>query len=259
MPTLGFQCWPTAHDDLPLGILFQSLENPEQAFYSQQPTPVKREDYSVYEFTDFGAWLSVGQAGSGNIQLSSLAKAYREKNESQNLNLDTVRAANYKLLNSEAIFDTIRSQEPARRWINNAAARRRKVYMLVGKQTISDSVFSREVRSSTQGSFRAAVPVTQALGITEDVLSGAVNPAVSASASEHHTAGARLHAKDEMIWCISYRELKYKFLSRKDLDKAQLRDTKIWDLSGLSRGATEEPTQVIEVSLGDEIHLAANH
>ncbi|KAH8649444.1 hypothetical protein BGZ60DRAFT_422352 [Tricladium varicosporioides] len=248
--------WPVPKDDLPLGILFRSLEAPEEEFCPNKPQPYPRDEVIFAPIPQFSSQLGLSGANKGTLQITKALSTYLKKDVNEKLGVEAVRAANYTLKNSGDKFEKLCEDTDVRKWLEKRIAKNHKVYMLVGKQTLTNSHFSHEKDSSSEGSSKLQAPVgdivTKAAGIPVDVTQEALDVTAEGKFTEERHATSDYHVRGEMIWSIKYRSVTFDWWTKKTLENAKLGKSTIWVPKKKGRGAVDEADDILEAVLLEE-------
>jgi hypothetical protein len=177
------------------------------------------------------------------LSMTSLFSAAFSRRATSQVRVEPRSFRTYALDNSDERFDEAVALLETRQWIENAAIRGRKIYMIVGFCTMTDTRFvqtsARE--QGTQG--QATAPVSLSLAAAGAILPSAslVDPSVQGELGSSTGNETRIFAPGEHICTIRYREIKYKWLSSRTLENSRLSRTRQWCcLEGDRRDAQDD-------------------
>lgn len=164
----------------------------------------------------------------------------------------------YALDNSDAWFDRAISHEETKKWIERAAIRGSKMFMVVGIWTMTDTQFFQTSVKEQESQGQATVPVSLSLAAAGAVapLAGLVDPSAHGDFSSFASNGTRIFAPGEQICAIQFRRIKYKWLSSRVIKNLQLSKSRQWScIEGDRRDAYEDEDDddedAIEVDIKD--------
>jgi hypothetical protein len=151
----------------------QPLEGYHQPAFATPPTKIVSElDYAEHD-------QQSSRANFGASVTSLFSAAFSKRAASQ-VRVEPRCFKAYSLDNSEAHFDEAIALPKTKRWIENAAIRGRKIYMIVGFCTMTDTRFVQASgrEQGTQG--QATAPVTFSLAAAGAVVpfAGLLDPSV---------------------------------------------------------------------------------
>jgi hypothetical protein len=242
---------------LKLGRLVTSIDQPLEGYherpYATPPTPIAIE----FGYTKHDQQSSTGEFGSSITSLFSAAFSKRAINQ---IRIKPRYFKAYTLDNSDACFDEAVSHEVTRKWVERSAIRGRKIYMIVGICTLTDTQFIQTSSSDQRSQGRATAPVSLSLAAASGVvpLTDLVDSSVHADFASFTSSGTRIFAPGEQICTIKYRKVSYKWLSSRSFENMRLSKTRQWScMEGDRRDAYEDENgdgdeeDVIEVDIED--------
>jgi len=246
-------------ESLRLGRFVTSIDQPLEGYhqppFAKPPTGiVSRLDYAEHDQQSLRA--------NFGASMTSLFSATFSKRAASQIRVEPRCFKAYALDNSEAHFDEAIALPKTKRWIENAAIRGRKIYMIVGFCTMTDTQFiqtsARE--QGTQG--QATAPVSLSLIAAGAVVPFAslMDPSVQGGFGSFAGNETRIFAPGEQICTIKYREVKYKWLSSRTLENSRLSKTRQWCcMEGDRRDAygdqNDDGEDAIEVDIKDAENL----
>ncbi|KAL5610538.1 hypothetical protein FOBRF1_006655 [Fusarium oxysporum] len=238
-----------------LGRFIKNIHHPHEGYYEPPSIDVPEAIVSKFSFSSSNQQDHKTRFESA---LTSLMSAGFSKRLQSEVHLAPACGSNYSLDNSDAWFDKAVSLPGTRKWIENAALRGHKIYIIVGIQTLTDT---RIVKKSTRGQRaggQANVPVSLSLTAATAVmpLAELVDPAVLGEHQNAENDQLCLLAPGEQVCSLQYREVKTRWLSSRLIEPLQLSKTRQWscmegDKRDTYEDSDEEDEDTIEVDLGD--------
>jgi hypothetical protein len=191
--------------------------------------------------------------------LTSLISAGFSKRLQSEIHLTPACGSNYSLDNSDAWFDKAVRLTETRKWIEKAALRGHKIYIIVGIQTFIDTRIVQKSARGQQAGGQVTVPVSLSLTAAAAVMPFAdlVDPAISGEHQNAESDQLWLLAPGEQVCSLQYREVKTRWLSSRLIEPLQLSKTRQWScMEGDKRDtyeddSDEEDEDIMEVDLGD--------
>ncbi|KAG7403872.1 hypothetical protein Forpe1208_v016135 [Fusarium oxysporum f. sp. rapae] len=199
-----------------LGTLIQNINHPLEGFHEPPTGDVPEAIVTPFSFPSQNRQNRKTEFGSA---LTSLISAGFSKRPQSQVHLAPARGKNYCLDNSDAWFDKAVSLPETRKWIENAALRGHKTYIIVGIQTFIDARIVQKLAGGRQAEGQAT---TAAMPFAD-----LVDPAIR----EHQNAESDqlwLLAPSEQVWSLQYREVRTRWLSSRLLKPLQLSKTRRW-------------------------------
>jgi tetratricopeptide (TPR) repeat protein len=242
-----------------LGRFLTSIDQPLEGYHQPPFATPPTEIVSELDYAEHDQQSSRANFGASMTSLFSAAFSKRAANQ---VRVEPRCFKAYALDNSEAHFDRAIAFPETKRWIENAAIRRRKIYMVIGFYTMTDTRFVQKSarEQGTQG--RATAPVSLSLAAAGAVVpfAGLVDPSVQGEFGSFASNETRIFAPGEQICLIKYREVKYKWLSSRTLEGSRLSKTRQWCyMEGGRRDAYEDEDDddedAIEVDIKDAENL----
>jgi hypothetical protein len=242
-----------------LGRFVTSIDQPLEGYheppFATPPTTIA----SKFDYTELYQQSSRAKFGSS---MTALFSAVFSKRAAIRTRVEPRCFKAYALDNSDARFDEAVGLEETKKWIENAAVRGRKIYMIVGICTMTDMQFVRtSVREQgSQGKVKAPISLSLAAAGAVVPFASLVDPSVQGDFATFASNGTRVFAPGEQICTINYREVEYRWLSSRTLENSRLSRTRQWScMEGDRRNAYEDEDDgdegVIEVDLKDAENL----
>jgi len=246
---------------LRLGRFVTSIDQPLEGYH--QP-PLATPPTEIVSRFDYAERDQQSSRADFRASMTSLFSAIFSKRAASQVRVEPRCFNAYALDNSEAHFDRAIALPDTKKWIENAAIRGRKIYMIVGFCTMTDTRFV-QISAGEQGTQgQATAPVSLSLAAAGAVVpfAGLMDPSVQGGFASFAGNETRIFAPGEQICTIKYREVKYKWLSRRTLENSRLSKTRQWCcMEGDRRDAYEDEDEddvdedVIEVDIKDAENL----
>jgi hypothetical protein len=239
-----------------LGRLIKNINHPHEGYYEPPTGDVPRAIVTPFSFSTLNQQNNKTQFGSA---LTFLISAGFSKRLQSQIQLVPASARNYCLDNSDEWFDKAVSLPDTRKWIENAALRGHKIYIIVGIQTFIDTRIVQKSARGQQAGGQVTVPVSLSLTAAAAVMPFAdlVDPAIHGEHQNVESDQLWLLAPGEQVCSLQYREVKTRWLSSRLIEPLQLSKTRQWScMEGDKRDtyeddSDEEDEDIMEVDLGD--------
>ncbi|SPJ74761.1 uncharacterized protein FTOL_04492 [Fusarium torulosum] len=239
-----------------LGRFIKNINHPHEGYHEPPTGDVPRAIVTPFSFSTRNQQNSKTQFESALTSLISAALIRRLQFQ---IHLAPARANNYCLDNSDAWFDKAVSLPETRTWIEEAALRRHKIYIIVGIQTFIDTRIVQKSAREQQARGQVTVPVSLFLTAAAAVMPFAelVDPAIHGEHQNVENDQLCLLVPGEQVCSLQYREVKTRWLSSRLIEPLQLSKTRQWLCTeGEKReiyedDSDEEDEGAIEVDLGD--------
>ncbi|PNP59953.1 hypothetical protein FNYG_14715 [Fusarium nygamai] len=239
-----------------LGRLIKNINHPHEGYYEPPTGDVPKAIVTPFSLSTLNQQNNKTQFGSA---LTSLISAGFSKRLQSQIHLAPARGNNYCLDNSDAWFDKAVSLPDTRKWIEKAALRGHKIYVIVGIQTFIDTRIVQKSARGQQARGQVTVPVSLFLTAAAAVMPFAelIDPAIHGEHQNAESDQLWLLAPGEQVCSLQYREVKTRWLSSRLIEPIQLSKTRQWScMEGDRRDAyeddsDEEDEDTIEVHLGD--------
>ncbi|CAM1503457.1 Fc.00g082330.m01.CDS01 [Cosmosporella sp. VM-42] len=239
-----------------LGRLIKNINHPHEGYHEPPTGDVPKAIMTPFSFSSLNQQNSKTQFGSA---LTSLISAGFSKRLQSQIHLAPARGNNYRLDNSDAWFDKAVSLPDTRKWIEKAALRGHKIYIIVGIQTSIDTRIVQRSAREQQARGQVTVPASLSLTAAAAVMPFAelVDPAIHGEHQNAESDQRWLLAPGEQVCSLQYREVKTRWLSSRLIEPPQLSKTRQWScMEGDKRdtyedSSDEEDEDMIEVDLGN--------
>ncbi|KAF2233815.1 hypothetical protein EV356DRAFT_188159 [Viridothelium virens] len=247
--------YPLSLKAVSLGRLVSFVKNPGQdSFDPTLELPDKPQVLSTTsEINNISKVLSASNGAGLEVALTTFASIFL-KGESKDVRLlEAKQGVEYLLLNADDWFERICKSEMTQTWLERAAMRGRKSYLVTGLQTLSNVDIKTDVTWKLGNGAGAQIPLLAASSVP---LPTPLDPAAKADYSVERGLTNAGNLPEEKVYGIQYREIKLKKGTRSTVSNASLR-SKIWweqictdrDASGMDMDDEEE--DAIEAELLD--------
>ncbi|KAL9572094.1 hypothetical protein ACKAV7_003811 [Fusarium commune] len=238
-----------------LGRFIKNIHHPHEGYYEPPNIDVPEAIVSKFSFSSLNQQNRKTRFESALTSLMSSGFSKRLQSE---VHLAPAYGSNYSLDNSDAWFDKAVSLPDTRKWMENAALRGQKIYIIVGIQTFTDTRIVQKSARGQQAGGQVTVPVSLSLTAAAAVMPFAdlVDPAIHGEHQNAESDQLWLLAPGEQVCSLQYREVKTKWLSSRLIEPLQLSKTRQWScMEGEKRDtyedSDEEEEDTMEVDLGD--------
>ncbi|KAF5616434.1 hypothetical protein F25303_13525 [Fusarium sp. NRRL 25303] len=239
-----------------LGRFIKNVGHPHEGYHEPPTIDVPEAIVSKFSFSSSNQQNRTTRFESA---LTSLMSAGFSKRLQSEVHLAPAYGSNYSLDNSDAWFDKAVSLPDTRKWIENAALRGHKVYIIVGIQTFTDTRIIQKAARGQQAEGQVTMPVSLSLTAATAVVpfAGLVDPAVHGEHQNIESDQLCLLAPGEQVCSLQYREVKTRWLSSRLIEPLQLSKTRQWScMEGDKRDTYEDDSDeddedTVEVDLGD--------
>jgi len=218
--------YPLPVADVPLGALVAFMGNPIQDSFSpnkQLPTKPQAE-YSTSEMNNVSKLLRASNGVGLELVLASFARLFFKFEFKDVRQLEAKQGTQYLLSAADDWFEEICQSDLTRTWLERAAMRGRKAYLVTGLQTLRDVDIDVD-RSHTVGNGAGVqAPLLAAAGIP---IPTSLDPGAKAEYFRERGVKDTASVPDEKIYGVQYREIK---LRKRDSSKpvAVSLTSKIW-------------------------------
>jgi hypothetical protein len=198
-----------------------------------------------------------------SVSLGYIVRSGYLKNDGVSVDLSAAKASLRTLPNSDGWFEEICASVHTRKWLEQKIERigllRLRVYLIVGLHTFQNVKFTSRKKGDmdVRVADEAKAPIT-ALVMAGSQLGGVIDPALSSTFDNAHQM-LQSFSKDELIYAVQYRRLKFNWFSSKDLDKSYLDRKTFWKVMVTDCGRAEgegseedEYEEVLEAQLCDD-------
>ena len=226
--------YPLALNAVSLGRLVTFFKNPSQDFFD--PThelPDKPQVTSAAsEINNISKVLQASKGTGLELALTAFASTFLKSESNIVRQLEAKQGIQHLLLNADDWFERICKSDLTRTWLERAAMRGKRAYLVTGLQTLTDVDLNFGRSEKHAGSFGVEVPLLAASGIP---LPTPLDPAVKANLSIEGGSKSVGKVPDEKIYGVQYREIKLK--KRSALVGANLTAKIWWEQICSDRGA----------------------
>ena len=225
MPSTLLLPLPLPADEVRIGSFLVNPSDPTQEyFHLQEQDPGLKPSILRVDVTDFTN--TIRDAGTKEVEavLTGYFSTTIDWAKSKSLELSSAKAATYLMRNSGYWFEQACALARMQWWFEWVSRRGHKIYLLVGLRTIFDGRFRLEHTASTSTGGQVKVPA--------DVLAGlppmGLDVGGGGKVSKDQTASSEFSAAGERIWALQYRQIKFKWYSRKKMENAALETGTRW-------------------------------
>ncbi|KAL9092524.1 MAG: hypothetical protein Q9165_004328 [Trypethelium subeluteriae] len=263
--TIFISSYPLSLDVVSLGRLVSFVKNPGQdSFDPTLELPDKPQVLSTTgEINNISKVLRASNGAGFEVALTNFASVFLKAESKDVRLLEAKQGVQYLLLHADDWFERTCKSELTQTWLERAAMRGRKSYLVTGLQTLSNGDIKTDVASKLGTGAGAQIPLLAASGVP---LPTPLDPAAKADYSVERGLTNTGNLPDEKVYGIQYREIKLKKGNRSTGPIANLR-SKIWweqictdrDASGIDMDEEEEDTIEAELldSLTDSTEIAS--
>jgi hypothetical protein len=246
-----------ACDAVKLGRLVLDVRSPEQEFFDSGSLPgdpaITPADILIKHQYNFNDLLQRTSGSRFNSTLTRFLAASHANRQEQSAHISAIRNTTYQLQNSTDIFERICSSDQARRWLERALIRDRKVFMVVGMETLLDATLSTQHSASRSVGAEITAPA--------EILAAATTAGIPLPYSELLDVGAgaeiargtksasSLFAAGEQVYAVQYRKLEFSWFSSRKLENASLEVGNRWKVYWLRTAEEEDEDDVVRVDL----------
>lgn len=186
----------------------------------------------------------------------ALAEAGQEETKIQSLCCMT-----YRLNNAGEWYDLMIGREDSRKWLQRMIVERGvKVYLVVGYRTLFNASVARAAMRERSGEAKLEVPLPEAvcesLAAAQEIM-GALkgDSSLGLSASYKSTQGEQksYRVPGEQVYAIEYRQIKFKWFSKKNMDASMLASQSRWEVRYETRGKEADEDNVVEAEMVDSM------
>lgn len=238
-----------------LGRFIKNINHPHEGYYEPPTIDIPEAIVAQFSVSSLHQQNSYTQFGS---TLTSIISAGFSKRLQSEINLTPACGSNYSLDNSDAWFDKAVRLPETRKWIEKAALRGHKIYIIVGIQTLTDARIVQKSAQGQQARGQVSVPVSLTLTAATAIMPFAdlVDPAVHGEYQNIENDKISLLARGEQVCSLQYRKVKTRWLSSRLMEPLQLSGTRRWtcmegDKRDMYEESDNEDEDTIEVDLGD--------
>ena len=199
---------PIPVDELQLGSLVTDYGHPSREFFFEDHLKGKqkwwvRTDKNIKEL------MTVGSSRTEQSLLRRMLSTSPANDLSETYELQSLECCVYELRKAKEWFAELLSLPEARSWVEGNLQQNRQVYLLTGFRTFRDGILrKRRNVKKTSASINIGVPASVALpGIPEMSLEW--------SRSESEGSQPQYQAHEELIFAVSYREIKSSLFGQK--------------------------------------------
>jgi hypothetical protein len=207
-----------ALDAVSLGRLVLNLDSPEQDFHQSPSLALEPADILV-KWQSFLEDVRYQHSGAKLIlSLASLLDNEAGFDISKEDRLKASTITTHQLKNSMEKFAAICTDVQTRKWFETIPGRGRRVYMIVGFETLTDGVLT------LNKSYGVSTGVSAAVAATGTPL----DPSVGVEVAGGRGRSLRITAMEEQVCAVQYRKVDFEWFRSRDLDKTSLENGNRW-------------------------------
>jgi hypothetical protein len=233
----------------------RSIDEPLESYHEPPSAKAPTSIVSEFSYTEHN---QQGSSASFESSITALFSTAFSKRSGSEVRVEPRCCKAYTLDNSDAWFDEAINREETKKWIERAAIRGSKIYMVVGIYTLTDTRISRSHTGKQEAQGQGTAPVSLSLATAGIVvpLAGLIDPSVQGTYSSSASNDTRIFAPGEQICTVKYRELRHRWLSSRVGENSRLSKTRQWScIDGGRRDAYEDDDEdeedIIEVGFKD--------
>lgn len=250
-----------ARDAVDLGRLVLDVRAPEQDYFVPQST-VAPEDILVQEKFNFSEILQPTSGSNLHSFLTTMLSTSMSRHEERRTQIDAVRNTTYQIKNSSHVFERICGEELGKKWLEKAIGRGRKVYMVVGIQTMMDAEIWEHGIVEGMKRLEVTAPIGLAISAATSVPIPLMDLDVGGGKSwrDDNQLLSKFFAPGEQVYAVQYRKVNFSWFSSKKMESLELAKSNRWKVYWLRSahededgdGDEEEDEDVVEVKVANE-------
>jgi hypothetical protein len=192
-----------------LGRLVEEPKSPDRGFFDPtESLPNKPEPRSdTTNINNISRLLKAGNGSGLELSLTALASTWFKGKFKDVRQLKAETGRQSLLLNSTEWFSLICESDETRLWLEKAASRGRKTYLVTGLETLTKLEVSIEKSFKVETGAGIQAPVLSAAGLP---IATPVDPAAKVDYSIERCREDKYHILDERVFSVRYREIKLK-------------------------------------------------
>lgn len=227
-------------ESVKLGRFIVNIERPHESYH--EPA-VAEEPKSIKAIHAVSARTEVSSSRKFGSTLTSLLSASFSKRAQATFSVKPTLSSEYVLENTIDWFDKAISNGNTRRWIEKAALRGDKIYMIVGIQTVTDAYIIQSSMREQQAGGQFDVPVSLSLAAAGLFvpLAGLIDPGIHGQHQSRDGIQSQFLVPGEQVCALQYRQIRHKWFSSKAMDRLRLSSTRYWScIEGATRNGDED-------------------
>jgi hypothetical protein len=244
--------FPLALEAATLGRLIKNPENPHQDFLDLDLLPPNLKPRHVT--SNFDGFINIAKSSrSADLEfvLTKFASVFFESGEKSLERLMACKATEYVVLNSGNWYDTLCGEPTARLWLEKAfIAGSQSVYLITGYRTLEEARLHQQRDNDMGAGGNVTLPTGQIAGVPSD----APDVGVRGGHQVVESAGRAFTVPGEKIFAVQYRQIKFKWYARKDVDASFLEPNNRWvEMFTMRSGSSDlDGDYVYEATLADD-------
>jgi hypothetical protein len=214
-------------DSVRLGRFVNNIDQPLEGYHEPTTTEAPKSIVTEYDYTGDELCKSGTRLTSKLTFLLSLGFS---KNLGSKTRLSPKHCRTYALDNSDEWFHKAISSDVTKKWIEEAAVRGRRVFMIVGFHTLIDTHFLQESIKDDQLDCQVDAPLELSLAAAGAVipLPGLIDSSIQMESGSFAGNRAHFFAPGEQVCGMQYREVSYRWFWSRDISHAKVSNTKTW-------------------------------
>jgi hypothetical protein len=240
-----------------LGRFVVSLDNPHQDFH--EPTSDVSLNLTENIQTQYDSLHRSAKQQSLSSQFTTFLSSSFTKRLKTSVRITADQAKTYYLNNVGQCFrDAVKSQA-TREWIERTIDEGEDIYVVVAYHTLVNARILEQSggQSSTGGNL--VIPVSTALTASGVVVPfDMADPGLSGFSDNVEDEQRKFVAPGEQVYAVQYRKVTWRWFSSDKVDKMKLGNKSWWEKYDGPRGLQDEPDDILEVELEDEMALSVD-
>jgi hypothetical protein len=228
---------------------------------SHQLPDKPRAESSTSEINNISKILGTSNGASLELALTSFANVFLKGERKSVRELEAKQGIQYLLLNADNWFERICKSDLTQLWLERAAMRGRKTYLITGLQTLRDVDI--KLNTSWKVGAGAGVEASLLLATAGIPMPTPLDPGARADCSIEGEVKNEGSVADEKIYAIQYREVKLRKLIPSRASAPVLTGKIWWEQICSDRGAEDDEMdqdddEIIEAQLLDGVEDTAD-
>ena len=220
--------FPLSLNAISLGRLVDNPKAPSQGFFdpSEKLLSKPKPTLDISLANNISRLLASGNKGNFELTLAAFASTFFKGEHKDVRQLTAKQVKQCSLLNSTEWFDEICAARETRVWLERAAMRGRKTYLVTGLQTLTDASINDDHKRHFGTGAGLQAPLLAAAGVPVPT---PLDPSVTIGSSVSRDAKIKYEIPDEKIYSIQYREVRLRKGDAKEVLGAKLSSKTWWE------------------------------
>ena len=231
--------YPLPLNGVALGRLVRLIRDPTQDYFDptkQLPSNPKAPTLPS-EMNDVSKLLKSSNGLGIELALTSFAQIFLKGENKHARHLEAKQGSQYLLDNADDWFRTICQHDSTRIWLERAAMRGRKAYLVPGLQTLRDVDFEHEKELHIENGLGFEAPVLTAAGVP---LPTVLDPAAKLEYLVERGTTQKIDIPDEKVYAVQYREVRLRKGTSSSSPSYDLTSKILWEQIYSDRDASAE-------------------